>query len=415
MVRPLVRPIQRPDFISLRPANHNYGHWYPVTGWPWLLLLIITAFVSAVAADDQASGLVVSAIPSADGHEVWVWAVVADGADPPISGLLCDSISVTCWTMTCASSICLVALTDFPPESTVEGQLSITLTLSSMQTLESGPHPFIRAFVPASEPVSLVSPDNLLELSLFPNGLPVDTYLLIMATAALAGPPPPGHRLVGQPYSIRASGALVQSDSPMALRLAYDPLWFASRDAAHSLSIFSWDAVGQTWLEQGGTLFFHQNHLSLPIQQFTTYTLMEIPAWRDTFADASGLSAIQDTQPTPQGGLILSSEVLSGTATSLPIIPTTSVATWGQVVFTHTASMTMSVGVDILNLDGSVLRDGVTNGESLADLDPALYPALKLRSRLSTALAGASPVLEEWRITWTPDPPHQVFLPVVIH
>jgi hypothetical protein len=381
------------------------------TCWPGLLWLLV-ALVSpnVVAAGDRWTGLVIYAIPSSDGQEVWVWADVGD-AITPVSGRLCDSVSGGCRTMTCAASGCGGILTGFPAGANVAGQIAVTITLTSTQTLESGFLPFTRAFVPALELTDLTTPDDLLELTLAPNSLPADTYVLILATFGLPGAPPPAHRLVGRPYSVRASGALIQSDVPMVLRMIYDALWLDDA-TPHNLSIFAWDPLDQTWEEEGGTLFTDQNHLSAPVRRFTTYALMEIPAWRDTFADASGLSVADGTGPTPEGGLVLSDGTLSGTAVSIPITPTSPIVGWERVVFTRTTSSTTDVTVDVLGPDGSQVLTDVASGASLAGLDPARYPALRLRATLSSTVAGETPALDAWQLTWRVRE-RRVYLPMV--
>jgi len=381
--------------------------------WFWVLLPVMAVMApTVVATDAPATGLSVHAIPSSDGQEAWVWAKVAEGLGTSISGLLCDSVSGSCQTMTCAALSCGGTLTGLPAQRTVEGQLTVTITLTPTQSLESGPLSFTRAFMLASELSQAASPDNMLELMLLPDSLPADTYVLILAASALPGPPPPLHRPVGRPYGIRASGALVLSDEPMALRLAYDTLWLGNA-TPHNLSIFAWDPFTQTWRESGGTLFTEHNHLSVPVQRFTTYALMEVPAWRDTFADASGLSRIEGTSPTPEGALILSADALTGTAVSIPITPTVANASWGRVVFTHTTSPTTNLTMDILSLDDSELLTDVASGVSLTSLDPAQYPALKLRANLSSTVAGKTPVLDAWRLEWEMEE-HKVYLPVVV-
>jgi hypothetical protein len=379
--------------------------------WSWLLwLLVALVFPTVVAAGDRWTGLVIYAIPSADGQEVWVWAGV-DDAVTPISGRLCDSVSRGCRTMTCAASGCGGILAGLPAGANVAGQISITITSASTQTLESGPLSFTRAFVPALELTGVTTPDDLLELTLAPNSLPADTYVLILAVSALPGVPPPAHRLVGRPYSVRASGALVQSDVPMVLRMIYDALWLG--DATfHNLSIFAWDPLDQTWEEEGGTLFTDQNHLSAPVRRFTTYALMEIPAWRDTFADVSGLSLADGTSPTPEGGLVLSDGALSGMAVSIPITPTAAIAGWDRVVFTRTTSSTAGLAVDVLGPDGSQVLTDVASGVGLAGLDPVQYPSLKLRATLSSTVAGETPTLDAWRLTWQVEE-RRVYLPLV--
>lgn len=387
--------------------------WQLVLPQFWLLLAAIGVVTSAiVTAGGQEPGLFVQAIPSADGHEAWVWANIVGSIGRPVSGVLCDSLCQTCQPMTCAASGCGAILNCFPTGTTVEGQISVTVTLSPTQTLASGPLPFSRAFVRVSQAANLVSPDHLLELAIFPNSLPAVTYMIILATAALPGSLPPAHHLIGRPYSVRASGALVLSDSPMSLRLAYDPLWLADA-TPHNLSIFAWDPASFGWLEKGGILFTDYNYLATPTQRFTTYALLEVPAWRDTFANTSGLSLTDNARPTSAGELILSENALSGAAISIPITPTAAIASWGHVVFTATTSAMTSLTVDVLNLDGSPVLTHVNSGASLAGLDPAQYPALRLRVNLASMARGETPVLREWGLSWTPVQ-YKSYLPLLL-
>jgi hypothetical protein len=407
----------KPWLSLVLPRSHRscFDHlrWCPTVGWPrWLLLVLALVALTVAATDMRGTGVIVHAVPSADGYEVLVWVEPTSGTDNPISGLLCESISGRCRGMTCTPSGCSGALTALPAGTTIVGQMSVILTLSSRQTLESGPLPFTRAFAPALELTNVASPDNMFELTLFPDSLPADTYLLILTNSTSPGTPPPAHRLVGRPYSVRASGAITQSDGPMVLRLAYDSIWLDGI-TPHNLSIFAWDPFDQIWEEKGGTLFTDQNHLSMPIQGFANYALMEIPAWRDTLADDSGLSVVNGTSPTSKGGLILSDGVLSGTAISIPITPTTAIATWDRILFTRTMSAATNVTVDVLSLDGSEVLTNVVSGTSLADVDPARHPGLRLRANLSSQVVGETPVLDEWQLRWQVTN-HKIYLPVVM-
>jgi hypothetical protein len=203
------------------------------------------------------------------------------------------------------------------------------------------------------------------------------------------------------------------SNKPMSLHLAYDPLSLTGA-TPHNLSIFGWDPASQTWLEKGGVLFSDYNYLANPTQRFTTYALMEVPAWRDTFADASGLSVANHTHPTAEGGLILSDNTRSGTAISVPITPTTAIASWGRIVFTATTPAMTSLMVDVLSLDGSPLLTNINSRTSLAGLDPAQYPALKLRVNLASAVVGQTPTLVEWQLGWQAAEGDKIYLPVVM-
>ena len=67
----------------------------------------------------------------------------------------------------------------------------------------------------------------------------------------------------------------------------------------------------------------------------------------------------------------------------------------------------------MLSLDGTELLVDVASGVNLAGLDPAQYPALKLRATLSSMVRGETPVLDAWRLTWQTDG-HRVYLPVAV-
>ena len=60
-----------------------------------------------------------------------------------------------------------------------------------------------------------------------------------------------------------------------------------------------------------------------------------------------------------------------------------------------------------------MMLTSVARGVSLAGLDPAQYPALKLRATLSSTMAGETPALNVWRLTWQVEE-HKVYLPMVV-
>jgi hypothetical protein len=111
--------------------------------------------------------------------------------------------------------------------------------------------------------------------------------------------------------------------------------------------------------------------------------------------------------------LVLTSTATSGTAVSNPITSTTGFAAWGNLTFTSTVKPpTTTLTVDVLGLDGTELLTDVASGVNLAGLDPAQYHALKLRANLSSTVAGQTPSLDAWRLTWQVEESH-VYLPVV--
>jgi hypothetical protein len=209
----------------------------------------------------------------------------------------------------------------------------------------------------------------------------------------------------------------------MSLRLDYGEINLAGADP-HTLAIFAWDAHYERWDNLGGTPFFTQRYLSVAIRRFTTYALLSTPAWHDDFWDFDGLNYPDEGSNItlrPEGAdnrvLVLfntSNPPSDGTAVSKPITPTTEFAAWGSLTFTRTVDPpTTTLTVDVLSLDGTELLTDVTSGVSLADLDPAQYPALKLRANLSSTVEGETPALDVWRLAWDVEE-HKVYLPLVM-
>ena len=85
---------------------------------------------------------------------------------------------------------------------------------------------------------------------------------------------------------------------------------------------------------------------------------------------------------------------------------------WGAVEYVGVADPpTTTLHVDVLSEEGVVLLEDVASGASLAGLDAATHPSLRLRVRLESTVAGASPELAGWGVVW--EEGVRVFLPVV--
>jgi hypothetical protein len=296
----------------------------------------------------------------------------------------------------------------------VEGTVSVTISLSPTQTLESDPLSFRRFLVPTSDASPIVSPDNYLEMMIREHSLPADAYVIVMSTGIAPGPVALGHQLVGQPYSVRVSGTTITSTKPMLLKLFYTDTTLGSVDP-HTLGILQWDPVSREWDDLDGTLDDWIEHsVSTTTDRFTVYALMGTTRWRDGFNDLSGLSERRHTDVLlPSGKLILDGSVLTGTATSQVIIPTTSIYEWEQVTYARTVPTGTSLTIDVLSADGIPLLSDVTSGASLDSVDPTAHPSLKLRATLSTDDLLTSPSLDEWAITWQPGS-GSVYLPMVL-
>lgn len=363
-------------------------------------------------------------VPSQDGTELYI---NASGVGE-LGGMVFINVGIgpghhkDSWTMTYSNTVqaYVATATGFTPNTGASGPINITTTLG----LDTGAVDFNRAYVPASTIQMIGSIDGNLELTLVSTDtIPFDTYIAAVPSYAPPGPADLGHRFVGSSYSVRAAGALVVTDKPMSLRMYYNETTLAGADP-HTLAIFAWDAFEERWDGLGGHLFYDQGYLSVATSRFTTFALMATPAWRDDFDDFSGLAEVRDvTLDVAHQKLILSGTAISGTAVSKPITPTLGLssrrrietggaASWGSLTFTCTVNPpTTTLTVDVLRLDGSEVLTDVVSGASLASIDLARYPALRLRANLSSTAAGETPALDEWQLAWQVEE-HRIYLPV---
>jgi len=291
-----------------------------------------------------------------------------------------------------------------PGPSTAEGTIGLSADLSDGDTVQTPPVPFCRFFVPTTSADPVVSVDRNLEIILGDHSLPADAYALVMSTNVIPGQVPLGYQLVGQPYSVRASGATVTSTKPMLLKLFYTDTTLGQVDS-HTLSILQWHPVFREWVDLGGSLDdMIENSVSTTTDRFTVYALMSTPRWRDAFNDFTGLSEWDDNVIVllPSGDLVLDGLAYTGTATSRAITPTVAIDEWGRVTFTRTVPAGTSLTIDVLSAEGIPLLSDVASGASLASIDPTAYPSLKLRATFSTDDLLISASLHEWTITWQP-------------
>jgi len=357
-------------------------------------------------------------VPSQDGQELYIQVSGANEPDDVFFanvgiGPTSDKRSYTMRYSETIQSYVATAVGLTPREDSA-GQLNITTTLG----LNTSDVDFQRAFVPAATRQTLQAVDGNLELSLVnTDTIPFDTYAVIVPSYAPPGPLPPGHRLVGSAYSVRAAGALVQTDRPMNLRLYYDEQRLAGADP-HTLAIFGWNAAVKQWVEIGGRLFAVQQYLAAPVTRFTTYALLTAPAWQDEFDDFSGLDVAALNHVTLGGTLanrtlVLANTPGSGSAVSRLITSTTAIASWGTLTFTGAVDApTTTLTVDVLSVDGAMLLENVASGASLAAIDPIQHPSLRLRTNLASTAASQTPTLDRWRLTWQVKSTY-VYLPMV--
>lgn len=358
-------------------------------------------------------------VPSQDGAELFIRA----GGVGEVGGTVFANIGVGPGnnkgghTMTFSNTLqtYIVTVPGFTPNVSTFAPINITTTTG----LDTGTVDFNRAYVPASTTQTLSSIDGLLQLSLVnTDTITYDTYIAVVPSFAPPSPPPPGHRLVGSAYSVRAAGATVVIDRPMNLRLSYDNSTLAGADP-HTLAIFAWGANPDHphWDNLGGALFPTQQYMSVATSRFTTYALMATSTWHDDFDTFSGLSLASNVTLGGTPGnrtLILASTPGSGSAVSQSITPATTFIGWAKLTFTGVVSPpTTNLTLDVLSVTGSPVLTNVSSGVSLANLDSTQYPALRLRVNLASTAAGQTPALAEWQLSWQVEE-HKIYLPVVL-
>jgi len=91
--------------------------------------------------------------------------------------------------------------------------------------------------------------------------------------------------------------------------------------------------------------------------------------------------------------------VASGEVTSTLINPGDLLA-WQGIFYTATVPANTHLLVDVLSADGTILIPHAMNETSLAGIDPATHPSIKLRATLLTNDPARSPELDVWGVRW---------------
>ena len=289
----------------------------------------------------------------------------------------------------------------------------VTTTTATSNTIVLGRTEFEQRYVAGNQSTEIASLDNSVRLFVPAGVLLPDSYLIINNTVQPPGDLPAGYRQLGQAYSIRASGAVSQSLSPMILAMDYDPGTLIGRNR-NTVSMFRWDDIQNEWedieSEPDGTLPTH----SKPVRRFGIYVLMAGATWRDTRQNYEGLGNRQNVRVTG-GRLELRPDQTSGYAESVAIRPDGSFSHWGEVHYAAGVGNDTVLTVDVLAANHALLLSHVANGASLANLDPTTYPSLILRVNLTSQEAGITPALDSWSLSWHPaqSPMPRLFLPWV--
>jgi len=122
------------------------------------------------------------------------------------------------------------------------------------------------------------SNDGNLSLHLDQGSLPgSDAYLVIMPPGAVPGPIPGGMVLVGNPYAVTASGAMVTLEKPGILKLHYDGALVNRSSAPERLGLYRWDPNNETWQAVPGSLDEEQKAMIAAVTTLGTYALMSPP------------------------------------------------------------------------------------------------------------------------------------------
>ena len=122
------------------------------------------------------------------------------------------------------------------------------------------------------------SNDGNLSLHLDAGSLPGnEAYLVVMPPGAAPGPLPAGLVLLGDPYDVTASGALVELEKPAILKLHYDGALVNSSSAPPGLGIYRWDPTGETWQAVSGDLDEEQKAIVASVTTLGTYALLAPP------------------------------------------------------------------------------------------------------------------------------------------
>jgi hypothetical protein len=122
------------------------------------------------------------------------------------------------------------------------------------------------------------SDDGNLSLHLEPGSLLGDeAYFVVMPPGAVPGPLPAGLVLVGDPYDVTASGALVTLEQPAILTLRYDGTLVTLSSAPEGLGIYRWNPIGETWQAVPASLDEGQRVMAAPVTALGTYALLAPP------------------------------------------------------------------------------------------------------------------------------------------
>ncbi len=303
----------------------------------------------------------------------------------------------------------------FPPGTNIE-VADIEIVCGS-PALETPPLIIRRYFVDNTEDTTITAEDGNAQLILNENSLNVDKYIIVMPTNALFQPFPEGIKIIGEPYSLGASGADFSSDGDMIINLFYPNTGLGEVNPL-TLRIFKWIAADDEWRQlEGFPNPVNESYLSQTTKNFTTYILVSTPHWLDRFTSTDGIDADTRMNITlltgDEGRLELDNKSMPGMALSLPYTPTLTLESWNSISYTAIISNASALTVTVLALDNTPLITNVVPGQALTSVNPNQYPSLKLKVEMDPAPGKISPQLLDWSIL-ADVKLSKVYLPLVI-
>jgi hypothetical protein len=109
-----------------------------------------------------------------------------------------------------------------------------------------------------------------------------EAYFVVMPPGAVPGPLPAGLTLVGDPYDVTASGALVTLTKSAILTLYYDEALVTPAAPPAGLSIYRWDPNQFVWQAVPGTVDQEHQAMAARVTALGVYALMAPPgSWTD--------------------------------------------------------------------------------------------------------------------------------------
>jgi hypothetical protein len=418
----LLLAISNPGYSTARPSSPSIGF---VKRFPLLNPVPATPDQQVAAPGDVPNPVataLIRPVPSSDGTAIYV---TASGVGSTSGNLVLNidpgsgpTGHIGSYTMTISGTSHLATAIGFTPEQDIgiEGDdaMSVTTTISNTD-VGTGPINFERAYIQPTAPEEISVDDGAFKVHM-PNlgSVPDNTYLVVMSTNAPPTELPPGHTFASKSYDLSPSGALTQTDKLMSLDFRV-PTAMPGGSDPHTLAIAMWDPIDEVWNVLGGNYSDTSGRVTLAVQQFGIYALVTTSTWRDSFrgAELSGVSSRVNTQRGFDDTIILSGGVLSGTVTSIPIVPTPGATHWGTLRFSTTRPVGTSITIDVLDGNGSIVQANATDSADLSDLAISTHPTLILRATLTSTQTGQTPRLQEWSLGWLQQEQDQLYLPMI--